>query len=69
MKSEIKQVEEVTITMDGEEGRRLFAAVDYILTSGGGLFDLEQVESDALLELRTSLDGAFIANMKERMTK
>lgn len=67
MKSEIRQVEEISIAMDGKEGRRLFAAVDYILTSGGGLFDLEQVESDALLELRTSLDEAFTASMKERM--
>lgn len=65
MKSEIKQVEEISITMDGKEGRRLFAALDYLLTSDVG--GLEQEESDALSELFTSLDEAFMANKKERM--
>lgn len=69
MKSEIKQVEEISITMDGKEGRCLFVALDCILTGGGGLFDLEQEESDALSELFTSLDEAFTASKKERMKK
>ena len=69
MKSEIRLVEEISIAMDGREGRYLFAALDHILTCGGSLFDIEQEESDALSELYTSLDEAFTANVKERMKK
>ena len=65
MKSEIRQVEEISVAMDGKEGRHLFAALDYVLTSGGSVFDLEQEESNALSALYMSLHGAFMANIKK----
>jgi len=63
MKSEIRQVEEISVTMNGEEGRHLFAALDYVLA--GDLDGLEEEESSALSALYMSLHGAFMANIKK----
>jgi hypothetical protein len=67
VKSEIKQIEEVSVTMDGEEGRFVFVALEYLLA--GDLSGLEQGESNALLALSTSLHEAFAANAEEGMKK
>lgn len=65
MKSEIKRIEEVSVTMDGEEGRLILSAIDRVLTR----FDLGQEESGAMSDLYTSLYRAFMADMREEMKK